>query len=132
MEGLPQNWHFLTFPEHFLAARGHSLRNPDAFRSSLPAYNPMGASRIVSAKKHPGKVSKCSALLYAFQTNILVRPLLFPGCSLLIQSWFSQHGGPWGCGMPDVIGFDHIKTNKPAGCYHSELSLNSTTVYLWL
>ncbi|WP_156042974.1 hypothetical protein [Robinsoniella sp. KNHs210] len=42
MEGLPQNWHFLTFPEHFLAARGHSLRNPDAFRSSLPAYNPMG------------------------------------------------------------------------------------------
>ena len=42
LEGLPQNWHFLTFPEHFLAARGHSLRNPDAFRSSLPAYNPMG------------------------------------------------------------------------------------------
>ncbi len=93
MEGLPQNWHFLTFPEHFLAARGHSLRNPDAFRSSLPAYNPMGASRIVSAKKHSGKVSKCSALLYASQTNVLVRPLLFPGCNLLIQSWFSQQGG---------------------------------------
>ena len=37
LEGLPQNWHFLTFPEHFLAARGHSLRNPDAFRSSVPA-----------------------------------------------------------------------------------------------
>ncbi|WP_394924212.1 hypothetical protein, partial [uncultured Robinsoniella sp.] len=32
LEGLPQNWYFLTFPEHFLAARGHSLRNPDAFR----------------------------------------------------------------------------------------------------
>ncbi len=41
LEGLPQNWHFLTFPEPFLAARGHSLRNPDAFRSSVPAYNPM-------------------------------------------------------------------------------------------
>ena len=41
LEGLPQNWYFLTFPEHFLAARGHSLRNPDAFRSSVPAYNPM-------------------------------------------------------------------------------------------
>ena len=37
LEGLPQNWHFLTFPERFLAARGHSLRNTDAFRSSLPA-----------------------------------------------------------------------------------------------
>ena len=78
LEGLPQNWHFLTFPEPFLAARGHSLRNPDAFRSSLPAYNPMGASRIVSAKKHSGKVSKYSALLYAFQINVLARPLLFP------------------------------------------------------
>ncbi len=41
LEGLPQNWYFLTFPERFLAARGHSLRNPDAFRSSVPAYNPM-------------------------------------------------------------------------------------------
>ena len=78
LECLTQNWHFLTFPKRFLAARGHSLRNPDAFRSSLPAYNPMGANRIVSAKKHSGKVSKCSALLYAFQTNVLVRPLLFP------------------------------------------------------
>ena len=74
LEYLTQNWHFLTFPEPFLAARGHSLRNPDAFRSSVPAYNPMGASRIVSAKKHFCKVSKCSALLYAFQTNVLVRP----------------------------------------------------------
>ena len=34
---LPQNWYFLTFAERFLAARRHSLRNPDAFRSSLPA-----------------------------------------------------------------------------------------------
>ncbi|KLU72038.1 MAG: hypothetical protein RHS_2123 [Robinsoniella sp. RHS] len=42
LEGLTQNWYFLTFPEHFLAARGHSLQNPDAFCSSLPAYNPMG------------------------------------------------------------------------------------------
>ena len=73
----PQNWYFLTFPKRFLAARGHSLRNPDAFRSSLPAYNPMGASRIVSAKKHSGKVSKCSALLYAFQINVLARPFSF-------------------------------------------------------
>ena len=64
LEGLPQNWHFLTLPEHFLAARGHSHLNPDGFGSSVPAYNPMGASRIVSAKKHSGKVSKCSALLY--------------------------------------------------------------------
>ena len=23
LEGLPQNWNFLTFPEPFLAARGH-------------------------------------------------------------------------------------------------------------
>ncbi len=61
----PQNWYFLTFPKSFLAARGHSPRNPDAFRSSVPAYNPMGASRIVSAKKHFEKVSKYSALLYA-------------------------------------------------------------------
>ncbi|WP_394915844.1 DUF6783 domain-containing protein [uncultured Robinsoniella sp.] len=45
---------------------------------SVPAYNPMGASRILSAKKHSGKVSKCTDLLYAFQTPLLVRPLLFP------------------------------------------------------
>ena len=77
LEGLPQNWHFLTFPKPFLAARGHSLRNPDGFGSSLPAYNPMGASRIVSAKKHSGKVSKCSDLLYAFQINVLARPFSF-------------------------------------------------------
>ncbi|MBS5081006.1 MAG: hypothetical protein E7B11_07305 [Clostridiales bacterium] len=38
-----QNWYFLTFPKRFLAARGHSLRNPDGFRSSLPASYPMGA-----------------------------------------------------------------------------------------
>ena len=57
----------------------------------------MGASRILSAKKHSGKVSKCSDLLYAFQTPAMVRPLLFPGCSLLIQSWFSQHG--WAPGL---------------------------------
>ena len=37
LEGLTQNWHFLTFPKRFLAARGYSLRNPDAFRSSVPA-----------------------------------------------------------------------------------------------
>ena len=96
LEYLTQNWHFLTFPEPFLAARGHSLRNPGAFRSSVPAYNPMGASRIVSAKKHSGKVSKCSDLLYAFQTNVLVRPLLFPRSHSLIQSWFSQHVGTLG------------------------------------
>ncbi len=41
LEGLPQNWYFLTFPKHFLAARGHSPRNPDAFLGSVPAYNPM-------------------------------------------------------------------------------------------
>ncbi|KLU72630.1 MAG: hypothetical protein RHS_1327 [Robinsoniella sp. RHS] len=55
MEGLPQNWHFLTFPEYFLAARGHSLRNPDAFRSSLPAYNPMGAVELYPPKSTPGR-----------------------------------------------------------------------------
>ena len=37
LDGLTQNWHFLTFPERFLAARGHSHRNPDGFRCSLPA-----------------------------------------------------------------------------------------------
>ena len=62
---LTQNWYFLSFPKSFLAARGHSPRNPDAFLGSVPAYNPMGASRIVSAKKHSEKVSKYSALLYA-------------------------------------------------------------------
>ncbi|MFD1406540.1 hypothetical protein [Robinsoniella peoriensis] len=33
---------FSNLPRALLAARGHSFRNPDAFRSSLPAYNPMG------------------------------------------------------------------------------------------
>ena len=37
LEGLTQNWHFLTFPKRFLAARGHSPRNPDAFLGSVPA-----------------------------------------------------------------------------------------------
>jgi len=43
-----------------------------------------------------GKVSKCSDLLYAFQTNVLVRPLLFPRSHSLIQSWFSQLVGTLG------------------------------------
>ena len=33
---LPQNWYFLSFPKSFLAARGYSPRNPDAFLGSVP------------------------------------------------------------------------------------------------
>ncbi len=50
-----QNWYFLTFPKGFLAARRHSLRNPDGFRSSLPASYPMGAIEYDPPKNTPEK-----------------------------------------------------------------------------
>jgi len=55
LEGLTQNWHFLTFLKRFLAARGHSLRNPDGFRSSLPSSYPMGAIEYDPPKNTPGR-----------------------------------------------------------------------------
>ncbi|MHA9742325.1 DUF6783 domain-containing protein [Robinsoniella peoriensis] len=73
--------------------RGKSPTNCDAqltemnfITRSVPAYNPMGASRILSAKKHSGKVSKCTDLLYAFQTPLLVHPLIFPDTTYHLQS----------------------------------------------
>ena len=88
----------------------------------------MGASRILSTKKHSGKVSKCTDLLYAFQTPAMVRPLLFPRCSLLIQSWFSQHGGTPGGSMLDAIGRKQINYH----CRRFYHSTNGFSTYIQL
>ena len=101
---LPQNWYFLTFAEPFLAARGHSLRNPDAFRSSVPAYNPMGASRIVSAKKHSAKLRKYSALLYASSAHISFPPPSFRDSCYCHKAGFLSRLEPLGCGWLFFIG----------------------------
>lgn len=40
--------------------------------------------------------------------------------------------GIQGCDMMYAIGIKHIKTNKLAGCYHYDMALHSTAIYLWL
>ncbi len=100
----PQNWYFLTFPKCFLAARGHSPRNPDAFLGSVPAYNPMGASRIVSAKKHSEKVSKYSALLYASYAHTSFPRPSFRDSVYRNKAGFLSVVGPLGCGLLFFIG----------------------------
>ena len=101
---LPQNWYFLTFAERFLAARGHSLRNPDAFRSSVPAQYPMGANRILSAKKHSAKLSKYSALLYASSAHISFPPPSFRDSCYRHKAGFLSRLEPLGCGWLFFIG----------------------------
>ena len=100
----PQNWYFLTFPKSFLAARGHSPRNPDAFLGSVPAYNPMGASRIVSAKKHSEKVSKYSALLYASSAHTSFPHPSFGDSVYRHKAGFLSILEPLGCGWLFFIG----------------------------
>ena len=68
----PKSWWISQFIARFVSDRSHRIR---------------------STKKHSRKVSKCTDLLHAFQTPVQIRPLLFPRCSLLIQSWFSQDDG---------------------------------------
>ena len=105
---LPQNWYFLTFAERFLAARGHSLRNPDAFRSSVPAQYPMGASRILSAKKHSAKLSKYSALLYASSAHISFPPPSFRDSVYCHKAGFLSRLEPMGCGWLFFIGLRSV------------------------
>ena len=100
----PQNWYFLTFPKRFLAARGHSPRNPDAFLGSVPAYNPMGASRIVSAKKHSEKVSKYSALLYASYAHTSFPRPSFRDSVYRNKAGFLSRLEPLGCGWLFFLG----------------------------
>ena len=100
----PQNWYFLTFPKRFLVARGHSPRNPDAFLGSVPAYNPMGASRIVSAKKHSEKVSKYSALLYASSVHTSFPRPSFRDSRCCHKAGFLSMLEPLGCGWLFFIG----------------------------
>ena len=64
----------------------------------------MGASRILSAKKHSAKVSKYSALLYASSAHISFPPPSFRDSCYRHKAGFLSMVGPQGCGWLFFIG----------------------------
>ena len=64
----------------------------------------MGASRILSAKKHSGKLSKYSALLYASSAHISFPPPSFRDSVYCHKAGFLSRLEPLGCGWLFLIG----------------------------
>ena len=64
----------------------------------------MGASRILSAKKHSAKVSKYSALLYASSAHISFPPPSFRDSCYRHKAGFLSRLEPLGCGWLFFIG----------------------------
>ena len=79
----------------------------------------MGASRILSAKKHSEKVSKYSALLYASYAHTSFPRPSFRDSGYWYKAGFLSMVGPLGCGLLFFIGCSTICFGWLFGGYNS-------------